>query len=93
MKQREVTAEHRGSTMAEDQHTWIMWSAVISAIGGLFGLFLKHIIRHGSEEEVQKLRDTVQYKDNCIEIVKRFDENQRNMNKKLDTLLDYHMKE
>lgn len=66
-----------------DEHTNIMWGLVITALAALYGFFLKHVVGHVSKD--------VQYKDNCAEIVKRFDANQKDMNAKLDRLLDYHM--
>lgn len=69
--------------MAADEHTGIFWGAIITAIVGLYGFFLKHVIGHVGKD--------VRYKDNCDQIVKRFDQTMSDMNRKLDKLLDFHM--
>ena len=66
--------------MADDEHTRIMWGAIIAAVTGLYAFFVKHLIAHPSKNEIDRLRDSAQYKDNCAEIVKRIDE-------KLDTII------
>ena len=70
--------------MATDEHTRIMWAAIIAAITGMYAFFLKHVIGHVSKD--------VQYKDNCEQIHKRTDQAIENMDRKLDRLLEYHMK-
>jgi hypothetical protein len=93
MKQAEAITERKGDSMAEDEHSWIMWGAVISAVIGLYGLFVKHVFGHCSKDELDRLRDAAQYKGNCLEITKRLDNTQADMNKKLDQLLEFHIKE
>jgi hypothetical protein len=75
--------------MADDTTTKILWGAVIAAITGLYAFFLKHIIRHVDKDELIKLKEGVQYKDNCGEIVKRLDGNFEQLNSKLDTILGH----
>jgi len=94
MKPAEATTAHKETKrMAEDEHTWMLWSVVVSAVVGMYGLFVKHIVGHTDKAEINRLRDTVQYKDNCTEIVKGVNGEMQNINKKLDRLIDYHMKE
>lgn len=79
--------------MDNDWQTRFIWGGLIAAITGLYGFFVKHIIGHTSKDNLQRLKDSVQYKDNCEEIVKRFEsyhqENkvmQQRILDKLDTL-------
>ena len=68
-----------------DEQSKLVWG-VIAATTALYGFFLKHVIGHCVKQEVQT-------KASCIEIVKRFDDGQEQINKKLDKLLEYHMKQ
>jgi hypothetical protein len=70
-----------------DEQTRIMWGLIIAAVTGLYTFFLRHIISHTSKSEIERLRNTVQYKDNCLEIVKRFDQNHEDVCRKLDYII------
>lgn len=72
--------------MADEKTEFWIWGAIIAATTGLYGFFIRHIIGHVSAEEIKTLKQNVQYKDNCTEIVKRLDENHQEQCKKLDQI-------
>jgi len=77
--------------MADDTLTKILWGGVITGIVGMYGFFLKHIIKHPDREEINKqindLWEKKQSGNNCDEIVKRLDGNFEQLHAKLDTIL------
>lgn len=77
----------------EDDYTKIVWGAMIAAITGLYGFFIKHVIKHADREETNKQIDDLwekkQSSDRCSEIVKRIDGNFEQLNDKLDIILGH----
>ncbi|MBN2314462.1 MAG: hypothetical protein JXM79_11070 [Sedimentisphaerales bacterium] len=79
-------------------HKWIL-GPLIAAVVGLYGIILKHILHHvrvdGIERnasDVATLKNSVQFKDNCREIVLRQDGRHEEVCKKLDNLDDQQQK-
>lgn len=78
-----------------NENEWRILGPLIAAMVGLYGLFIKHVIGHLGQEpildnkkEIQRLKEVVQYKDNCEQIVKRMDENHSETCRKLDRIWD-----
>jgi hypothetical protein len=72
--------------MADDKTEFWIWGAIIAALTGMYGFFIKHIVGHVSMDDYKERGKQVQYRDNCIEIVKRQDERHRELCKKLDQI-------
>ena len=66
---------------------WIM-RAVIACVIGIYGFFVKHLFDHVEKQDLNNLKKSVQYKDNCTEIVKRLDGNHKEVCIRLDRILD-----
>jgi len=78
-----------------DMNEWKFFGPIIAALVGLYGLFIKHIIGHVSSEvinsnkdNIQRIFESKQSKENCIQIVKRMDENHQETCRKLDRIWD-----
>lgn len=71
----------------ESTMKWIV-GMIGTALLGLYGLFINHSRRHVEREDLAALKEKVQYKDNCQEIVKRLDQNHKEVTKKLDRILE-----
>lgn len=89
--------------MADDTMTKILWAGVIAGITGMYGFFLKHIIKHPDRDEINKQIDDLwekkQSSDRCDEIVKRIDGSYADLkdeissfHTKLDTILKHVIK-
>lgn len=74
--------------MSNDKMQTFLWGALISAVVGIYGFFIKHLIRHPDKEEIDKLWEEKQSVGKCDEIVKRIDQNHEEICKKLDRILD-----
>ena len=68
---------------------------MIVGLTGLYAFFIKHIIGHVNSESIKsntddiyRLYDGKQSKENCEQIVKRMDENHQETCKKLDRIWD-----
>jgi hypothetical protein len=66
---------------------WIL-GAIITALTGLYYFFVRHVFGHVNVEEIRDLKNDVQYKRECSQIVKRIDENHDHVCRKLDRILD-----
>ena len=71
----------------EKTDIWIT-RVIIAALIGIYGFFVKHLFSHVEKLDLDKLKESVQYKDTCEEIVKRLDGNHREVCNKLDRILD-----
>jgi len=71
----------------EKTDIWIT-RVIIAALIGIYGFFVKHLFSHVEKQDLDRLKENVQYKDNCAEIVKRLDGNHREVCNKLDRILD-----
>ena len=70
--------------MADDKtHIWII-GFVSTAIAAMYAIFIKHIWKHVVPEDIV----TMQKKATCDEIVKRFDENHKEVCSKLDRIFE-----
>ena len=78
--------------MANEKTEIFIWGSIISAIVGIYGFFVKHIIGHADKEEIsdqiKKLWEEKQSVGRCEEIVKRMDENHKETCRKLDRILE-----
>ena len=77
----------------EDEKTqfWI-FGVIIAAITGIYGIFVKHLFNHISVKSVDNLEKDIekcQPKATCDEIVKRQDENNKEVHNKLDRILEW----
>lgn len=74
----------------EDEKTqfWIL-GVIVAAITGIYGILVKHLFNHVSAKSIDELKDHVQYRDTCTEIVKRQDENNKQVHDKLDRILEW----
>lgn len=78
-----------------DWHDEFMWGAVVMFFVGIYSWVAKHLWGHVTKEdlnrnslEVDKLRETVQYKDNCAEVVKRIDADSKQTHQMLERVLN-----
>jgi len=62
---------------------WI-WAALTTAVTALYGFFIRHVIGHVAQAEIEKL----QSKDVCNQIVKRMDDNHREVCERLDKIFE-----
>lgn len=60
-----------------------------AALISLYGLFIHHVRKHVEPDDIAKLKENVQYKDTCTEVVKRLDEKFDKLDKKLDVILGH----
>jgi phosphoribosylanthranilate isomerase len=72
---------------------WKIIGPIIAAIVGIYGFVLRHTSkRHVTSEEINRLKDAVQWKDNCEQIVKRVENmitlKTELLDKKLDIVID-----
>jgi len=66
---------------------WIL-GVILTALTGLYYFFVRHVFGHVNVEEIRDLKNDVQYKRECSQIVKRIDENHDHVCRKLDRILD-----
>lgn len=74
--------------MADDRTDTFILGALVAAITGIYGFFVKHLIGHADKSEIEKLWEQKQSVGRCDEIVKRMDENHMETCKKLDKILE-----
>lgn len=75
-------------TNGTDEKTQIfIWTAVIAAITGIYGFFIKHIVGHSDKQyidgEVQALWNKKQDISVCKQIVERIDQNHKEIKEDL----------
>ena len=69
--------------MADDKtQTWIM-GIMGTAIVGCYGFIAKHLHNHSRASDLDRLKENVQYRDNCEEIQKRMDERHKEIKEDL----------
>ena len=63
-------------TNGTDEKTqFFIWTVMISAVVGIYGFFLRHVVRHPQQNELNNLWKEKQSVGSCDQIVKRMDEN------------------
>ena len=61
-------------TNGTDEKTqFFIWAAIIAAVTGIYGFFLRHVMRHPQQNELNNLWEQKQSVDRCEQIVKRID--------------------
>jgi len=74
--------------MNDEKTEIFFWGAVFSALVGIYGFFVKHLIKHPDKDEIEKLWNEKQNISECEQIVRRIDENHKETCKKLDRILE-----
>jgi hypothetical protein len=76
-------------------HSEFMWGTVLMFFIGIYSWVAKHLWGHVTKDdlnrtllEVEKMRDSVQYKDNCAEVVKRLDADSKQTHQMLERILN-----
>lgn len=76
-------------------HDNFLWGLVAMLFTGIYTGVVKHVWGHvtkadlaDAKADLDKLKENVQYKDNCVEVVKRLDADSKQTHEMLDRVLN-----
>ena len=71
-------------TNGTDEKTqFFIWTAIVAAITGIYGFFLRHTTKHPQQSEIDNLWKEKQNISECAQIVKRMDGNHKEVREDL----------